>query len=248
MRFLFILDRHARALDAVIQELGVSDIEIIAVSKRDRTIATPLLERLIKTQTAVGLCEIDRSYRKSLGNLTFSLCRKAFRSDDAILREWLKPPPPAPTAESPAPSASFLNASSIQPRLILADGALDRADEIPEHRWLFVSKSASLLARYAGGEAMGDMRNWEHLHGVDFAATGKVIHVYKLPGQHKATKTQWHLKQGDKTSAISAARIYFDSCSGNGEMHTIVFYVGPHPPDGQYEPKFSSAQWVKRES
>lgn len=247
MRFLFILDRHSREVEAVINELGVSDVEIVPVGKTERSIPVPLLERVAQTQTGIGLCVIDRSYRRSLGNLDFGLQCKTFRAEDRNLRDWLLPPPPACVVATEAPSINFQRAAGAQPRLILADAALRSADEIAAHRWLFASKAAALLARYAGGEDLGRMRDWAHLHGVSFAANGPVEHSFRLSNQHAPTKTQWHLTEGNNTTPQAAARIYFGTGTVNGVEHTLIFYVGPHPPSGTYKPTFVGATWAAPE-
>lgn len=243
MRFLFILERHRNAVEAVVSELGVGDVEVVPVGKKERAITKELLERVAQTSTGITLCEIDRSYRKSLGELPFDQQIKSFRPDDQILREWLRPPPPADAPELILPSVSFEAACARAPRLILADGALESADEIAVHRYAFATKAADLLARHAADEDVGRMRDWGAVHGVHFAVNGQVEHSYHVPGQHKALTTEWHLSEGKKTTAEGAARIYFDTAEVAGVVHTVVLYVGPHPPSGTYKVTFNDAQW-----
>jgi hypothetical protein len=199
--------------------------------------------RVVQTQTDIALCEIDRSYRKSLGNLDFGIQSKVFRADDQNLRNWLLPPPPAIREVTPAPTLSFNKVCGENARLVLADRALERADEIAEHRWLFVSKAANLLARLSRGDDLGSMRDWTHLHGVPFAANGKVKYSFRLPNQRMWKTIEWHLKEGDHTTPESAARIYFCREAVGGIDHIIVFYVGPHPPSGTYDSSLSDIGW-----
>ncbi|HFE45625.1 MAG TPA: hypothetical protein ENJ18_09030 [Nannocystis exedens] len=53
-------------------------------------------------------------------------------------------------------------------------------------------------------------------------------------GKDTEGTTDWHLKEGDKTTRESAARIYFERVEVAGEVKVLVFYLGPHPDDRKY--------------
>ena len=180
-------------------------------------------------------CEINRKYRKSVASLvTFCLEPKKFRFDDQPLREWLVPKDRVPITYG-KPSAAFLAAARRSSLLVLHPDALMSADELVEHRWEFATLGANLLARYASGDSLGPLRDWKGDHGVDFAANGRVSYKYRATcgTDVRDSRTGWHLKEGDNTTRESAARIYFARVDFNSGARVVVFYVGPHPDNGE---------------
>lgn len=118
---------------------------------------------------------------------------------------------------------------------MLHTDALKHADDLVEHRWEFAALGAELLARYALGESLGPLRNWKSAHGVDFATNGQVTYKYRGSSGSETCdgRTDWHLKEGDNTTRESAARIYFARVEFSSGTRVVVFYVGPHPKDGE---------------
>ena len=238
MRFLFVLASHVNAANDVLAALNIADVEVVSVGKRERAIPETLLKRITAANDGIVLCGIDRAYRTSIGALNFDLILKKFRTNDQQLNGWLSPPPPAPPPEAfRDPLSAFRDAANRQPRFRLANNALREANNISNHRWRFASLAASILERQASGESLGQRRDWGKLHGVAFAVSGKVEFVYQLPDGSRP-KSEWHLKEGDGTTAEAAARVYFTVADIEGLSHVLVAYVGPHPKDGRHEATF----------
>jgi hypothetical protein len=133
------------------------------------------------------------------------------------------------------PSDAFRAAAERAPWLVIHPDALQLADELAEHRWQFATLGANLLADYALGKSLGPFRDLKRNHGIDFAANGRVAYGYEVVSGSEVQKgrTEWHLKEGDRTSRESAARIYFARVEFGSGVRVIVFYVGPHPEDGE---------------
>lgn len=239
MRYLFVLERNKVDTEALISELGVADVRVIGVAKSEREVGQALLSDIVDNGVTIGFSGIERGYRRSFGALVFGFMSKDFRKNDVKLREWLAPPPPAPIFCPESPKKSFENIQATHPSVVFADGALDAADNLAVHRWSFVSRAAQLLADQAAGKKVGSPREWHQRYQVLYARNGNVIYKYDLPGNHGRKQTDWHLKEGDATTAEGAARVYFDLVEVFHRPYVLVFYVGPHPKDGTYHASFS---------
>ncbi len=243
MRYLFVLERNKVDTEALLSELGVADVRVIGVAKSDREVSQDLLSDIVNNGITVGFSGIERGYRRSFGALVFGFMTKDFRKNDAKLREWLAPPPPAPISCPDSPRKSFENIQATHPSVVFADGALDDADNLAGHRWSFANRAAQLLADQAAGKDVGPPREWHQRYQVHYARNGNVVYKYDLPGNQGRKQTDWHLKEGDGTSAEAAARVYFDFVEVFRKSYVLIFYVGPHPKDGTYYAKFSGFDW-----
>lgn len=244
MRFLFVYQDYAEPARRLLDELSVRDVQII-IARKNATTPTPEELELLQAHTgaeAAG-CQINRKYRKcAAAYVTFCCEPKKFRPDDQPLREWLAPPTRTP-ATYDKPTVAFRTAADDAARLILHPDALATADEMAEHRWEFANLAAGLLARYAKGEQLGPARDWKSIYGVEFAVNGQIAFKYKI--RHGAGSrevvSEWHLKEGDRTSRESAARVYFTRVEIAETVWVVVSYVGPHPEDGKYQVKVELA-------
>lgn len=183
-----------------------------------------------------AICSVNRKFKNSIKALVdIQYEAKKYRKDDQQLENWLLPLDNINEALL-SPAEALNNAIRETQHLVAADGALRHADEIAKHRWKFANRSANLLARYAKDEDLGPLRNWKEDYGVDFAANGQVRYEYEVisKGEHVNGITEWHLKEGDNTTRKSAARIYFERVEIGREVKVVVFYVGPHPDDGEH--------------
>lgn len=243
MRFLFVYQDYAVEVRQLKKELAADDVTIIIARKRERC---PNQEEMKLLQAHKGApaaaCEIDRHYRKSIENLV-SLCYepKKFRFGDLQLKEWLAPTKSAPsTITWPKPSEAFREACQRTHRLVVHPNALKNADDLPDHRWRFAKLGADVLADYADGRVSGALSNLQTSHGVQFAANGQVSFGYTVQcaGNTITGNTSWHLKEGDYTTRIGAARIYFGYIDTPTGRRVLVFYVGPHPENGEHQVSF----------
>jgi hypothetical protein len=229
VRYLFVYHDFAARAQDLISRLGVVDVSIIIARKGEKQPSDEDLERIGHGKPAGAACQIHRKFKQAITpmvNLQYE--SKIFRIEDKQLESWLLNTKGSTATPIPSPTLSFKECSKDSPHLLFATQALARADEIDPSRWPFIHKAARLLARYADGEAVGPMREWKALHGVEFAPNGRIRYGGHPPS--KFPPTEWHLKEGDRTTAELAARIYFDHTEHDGADVVIVFYVR-RPPD-----------------
>lgn len=237
MRFLVIYQDFSKPAQELVDRLCIDDVQVLIVRRGEREPSAEFLKVLEQHPNApTAVCQVVRSFKQSIeAALDIQYVTKKFRVDDQQLTNWLLPVDAEKDAIV-APSEALAAAVQRAEHLVVADGALDHADELAAHRWKFANLSASLLARYADGEDLGPLRNWRQAHGVDFAANGRVRYSYLISanGADVEGSTEWHLKEGDNTTRESAARIYFERVEVGGRVKICIFYVGPHPSDGNY--------------
>lgn len=237
MRFLVVYQDFSRPAQDLVDRLGVEDVIVVIARKGEKQASAAVLAHLRAYPSApTAVCQLARNFRKSIEPLVdIQYTAKKFRLNDQQLVSWLVPRN-IDQEEFVAPADALAEAVLKAKRLVAANGALDHANKLAKHRWKFANRSADLLARYAEGEDLGPLRDWKKRHGVDFAANGRVRYTYTVTskGEDIRGTTEWHLKEGDKTSTKSAARIYFEFVTVAGEERVLLFYAGPHPKDGSY--------------
>jgi hypothetical protein len=243
MRFLFVYQDYSEQARKLLDDLAVRDVTLIIARKNANTPTADEIKLLEAHRGAdAAACEINRKYRKSAAPyVTFCCEPKKFRFEDQQLREWLVPKDRVGAACG-RPSAAFLAAARRTSMLVLHPDALKFADDLIKHRWEFATVGADLLARYALGESLGPLRDWKAARGIEFAATGRVAYKYRgtCGTEMRDGRTEWHLKDGDNTSRESAARVYFVRVAFSSGPRVIVFYVGPHPEDGERSISFTA--------
>ena len=248
VRFLFVYQDFAAQARDLVQELLVGDVRVIVARKGEDSPNAQelrLLEEFAGAEAAA--CQLGRKYRRTVQPyVTFTVEPKKFRFDDQTLRAWLVGQEERST-EVTRPSDAFAKASNASARLALHQGALTSADKLDVTRWPFAHKAATLLQRRSSGENLGPMREWHSRHGVAFAANGQVSYAYevRIAGAKISGSTEWHLKAGDQTTPERAARIYFDVIGTTIAPVLLVFFVGPHPPDGAYFAHFAGLDLTK---
>lgn len=242
MRFLFVYQDYAEQARRLLEDLEVRDVTLI-IARKNANAPTVDEFRLLdanKGADAAG-CEINRKYRKSAAAFVTFCCEpKKFRFQDQQLREWLVPEDRvAVTCDKP--SDAFRSAAGRTPLLVLHPDALNAADDLAKHRWQFATLGADLLARYALGESLGPLREWKPAYGIDFATNGRVVFKYKglCGSEARDGRTEWHLTEGNNTTREGAARIYFGRVEFASGARIVVFYVGPHPQDGERSVSFT---------
>jgi hypothetical protein len=130
------------------------------------------------------------------------------------------------------PSEAF--AAVAGPNVILADDAISQADRMTVRRYDFAIRAARALAEYASKrEAPEGLSKFFKDRELDFAVNGATVATYDVMRKGVAVasnlSTEWHLKEGDKTSQEDAARIYFHSTTIGGIWYLFVLWCGPHP-------------------
>lgn len=132
------------------------------------------------------------------------------------------------------PSECFDDLAQANPRFLVTEGSLQYADHVAKHRYEFLRRAANALDLYSRDGSSGRIDAFFAHHGLDHAQTGGITTTLKLHRGGVCVLTQssnTHLKQGDKTSRYSAARVYYQAFTIDGEWYAAVLYAGPHPED-----------------
>lgn len=240
MRFLIVYQDFARDARELVQSLGAVEVQVIVAKKGESEPGQRERDLLLAHRGAsCAACQVVRSYRKSIKDIVnLEYEPKQFRKEDLILRNWLVPSL-VESVDSPLfePRTAFEAAARSEPRLIIGPKALETANDLVHERWRFASRAASLLERFARGDDLGSFRDWRVNHCVECAVNGQVYFECRLHcgKQVCISKSEWHLKEGDRTTREGAARVYFDKIEVAGLSWVVVTYCGPHPCDGRYE-------------
>jgi hypothetical protein len=175
----------------------------------------------------------------------FKHCRvefsfESFAAAGPALRRAFSSGPPPPAVESLTPSQAFQDASAKCCALILAPGALENADQLAKDRHSFAAAAANLLRKWAE-TGRAEPHLGAYFKGLNFCRSGRTTYDVEIGGDGAPLgrqSTQWHLKKGDNTSQVHAARIYFVRCEleNLSTFVVVVVHVGPHPDDGRTIP------------
>jgi hypothetical protein len=236
MRFLLVHRQEVSAARSLIDSLDVQEIEIV-IYNGEKQPSPDVLERFRGSQLA--LVGVRDKYRKALqrGCSTYSFSVSYFSSLSvaaATLRGWLAPVAEIAPENLPKPSKAFIKAAQEQPRLILAQGALDRADQLSLQRYTFANAAARALSDYAAraGTRLGDLSTFFPNPQFYYARNGQIRASYIINADGNEVKrgsTEQHLKKGDATTQDNAARIYFDTVEFRTKVLVVILYCGPHP-------------------
>ncbi|MGA2458357.1 MAG: hypothetical protein ABSF85_12380 [Terriglobales bacterium] len=251
MRFLLVYHAQLSVAQNLVDDLDIleSEIEIIPYHGENKPSASPeaskRFERLLKrlrgfSGAELALVGVKGKYRDALiresASCGFSILHNfsSMLVAGQTLREWLAPAEGAASAVLLNPRAAFLSAAEQQPRLILAPGALDSADQLTELRFAFANRAATALSEYAAraGTRIGDLEVFFADRQVIYAKNGEHCVSYTVIADGHVVKrgsTEQHLKKGDHTTEQNAARVYFETVEVQGRSLVLVFYCGPHP-------------------
>ncbi len=227
MRFILIHKARVKEAKDFVDASGVVDVKIIPLGQeREPTSAT--LEALQSGSCRVALVGVRKEYKKALASAGFEPEVKV--ENVFALEQWLRPAgtPPPPSL----PSVSFHKAA-LEPRLIFGVRALDRADDLAPLRYAFVARAADALVQLARkGTSNSPLEDFFAERSLTYAINGNIsvtANIHSGSATRQVT-TERHLKQGDSTTAESAARIYFhcDRLPDGGHL-VLVLYCGPHP-------------------
>lgn len=141
---------------------------------------------------------------------------------------------PGDALQRQAPSAYFQSLAADNPRLLVTLKSLECADDVAEHRYEFMRRAADALDLYAREGSGGRIDAFFARNGLDHAQSGGITATLTLhrDGEVILTHTcNTHLKQGDNTTRISAARVYYHAFMLDGYPHAALLYAGPHPED-----------------
>jgi hypothetical protein len=140
---------------------------------------------------------------------------------------------PGEALQLQAPSDYFQSLAANNPRLIIPSRSLESADDVAVHRYEFLRRAADALDQYACGGSGGRIDAFFARHGLDHAQSGGITATLKLHkgGEVSTHECHTHLKQGDNTTRIAAARVYYYAFTLEGKSYAALLYAGPHPDE-----------------
>lgn len=132
-----------------------------------------------------------------------------------------------------APSEYYRRIAARNGQIVIPDGALDSCDEVAQHRYKFLKAVADAFDLYASnGGSNGRIDAFFDALGLDHAQSGGINATLEVHRGgicvHRDTSNT-HLKQGDNTTRIAAARVYYQNFILDNFLYVAVLYVGPHP-------------------
>lgn len=140
---------------------------------------------------------------------------------------------PGEALQLQAPSDYFQGLAANNPRLIITSRSLEIANDVAVHRHAFLRRAADALDQYARDGSGGRIDAFFARHGLDHAQSGGITATLKLhkAGEVSTYECQTHLKQGDNTTRIAAARVYYCAFTLEGKPYAALLYAGPHPDE-----------------
>lgn len=145
---------------------------------------------------------------------------------DAIIAEL-----PGEASQIQVPSDYFQRLAANNPRMIITSKSLESADDVAKQRYEFLRSAADALDQYARNGSAGRIDAFFASHGLDHAQSGGITATLRIhrAGDVSTYECQTHLKQGDNTTRIAAARVYYCAFTLEGEPYAALLYAGPHP-------------------
>ena len=170
----------------------------------------------------------------TLGESRWPSKSSARRRDQAFwdaLYEAINAELPGEALQLQAPSDYFQSLAANNPRLIITSRSLESADDVAKHRYEFLRRAADALDQYARSGSGGRIDAFFAQIGLDHAQSGGITATLKLhrAGEVSTHECHTHIKQGDKTTRIAAARVYYYAFTLEGNPYAVLLYAGPHP-------------------
>jgi len=147
---------------------------------------------------------------------------------DALVNSYF----PQGIPEEPLPSVSFQSLSERQSRFLIPAGAIDQCNQVARHRYKFMRDVVAAIEKILveGVDELIDAF-FKRL-GLKHAQTGGIVASLTVRRRtlclHEGS-TETHLKQGDNTTKVSAARVYYYLFNVESANYVGVLYAGPHP-------------------
>lgn len=140
---------------------------------------------------------------------------------------------PGEALQVQAPSDYFRSLAANNTRLIITARSLESADDVAVHRYEFLRRAADALDQYARSGSGGRIDAFFASHGLDHAQSGGITATLKLykAGVVSSHECHTHLKQGDNTTRIAAARVYYYAFTLEEKPYAALLYAGPHPDE-----------------
>ncbi len=237
MRFLLVHKDRVKDARELVDGLGITDAEVLPIgSDNAPTDAVRLRLAVAPPGSSVACIGANRKFQKALAEMAtvaIGPCVSTVVGGRVALTEWLCPGGPAQAPGKPADEMNAAVQSVTAGTLVLAAGALNEANNIDAVRHAFVARSARGLAKLAasgsGGLPLADFFQAEQ---VQFANSGQVrveVEVFRCGALVATTTTEFHLKQGERTTPERAPRIYFCTVDIQARTYVLVLRCAPHP-------------------
>lgn len=129
------------------------------------------------------------------------------------------------------PSEYFVAASERQKNILIPGGSIASCDNVAKHRYKFMRTAANALEQLAADGLQGTVEDFFKSFELLHAQSGGILaelEVFRAGKLHHKGGCQTHLKQGDGTKKIAAARVYYYRFN-MGRPHVAILYAGPHP-------------------
>ncbi|MCP5532855.1 MAG: hypothetical protein H7A48_06760 [Akkermansiaceae bacterium] len=229
MRYILAYPKLSQEVRNALAKLskGGVELELVRGNEPDEEQVTLLLSAEL-----VYCVSVRKKLRKGLQRLGVSVL--SFESLNAVIAEIEREDVVEKNAECPSVVLKQFG-ESLSGNVLFAEDWDRYADEITAQRWMFVSEAVSALIEYAANPAVAShgLDQYFSERGLKFATNGKVEVSYRVVDAEGklvvSNATKWHLKEGDKTTAEDAARIYFATENVGKRWLMIMLRVGPHP-------------------
>lgn len=140
---------------------------------------------------------------------------------------------PAGKPKDLTPTECFEDITKRCPYIIIPGGSIDQCDKVARHRYKFMRNAAhafEVLATHGlDGPTIDEFfESFELQH----AQSGGIVAAIKLFRSGECVYTEsshTHLKEGDGTSPVAAARIYYHWFDFEKKSYLAILYAGPHP-------------------
>ena len=129
------------------------------------------------------------------------------------------------------PSEYFVAASERQKNILIPGGSIALCDDVARHRYKFMRTAADALEKLAAGGLEGTLEDFFRSFEILHAQSGGIfaeLEVFRAGKLQHQGGCHTHLKQGDGTKQIAAARIYYYRFD-MGKPYVAILYAGPHP-------------------
>lgn len=162
---------------------------------------------------------------------TVSEFNSSFR--DAVYEALVQHFFPAGKAKDLSPTECFKGINERCPNIIIPGGAIDLCDKVARHRYKFMRNAAHAFEALAtdglGGPTIEEFFGSFKLQHAQSGGIDAGIKLFRSGDCVYTGSSQTHLKEGDGTSPVSAARIYYYWFEFETKSYLAILYAGPHP-------------------
>jgi len=130
------------------------------------------------------------------------------------------------------PSQYFAAVSERQKNVLIPGASIALCDNVARTRYKFMRIAADALERLAVDGLEGTVEDFFKPFKLQHAQSGGIfaeLEVFRAGKSLHRGGCHTHLKQGDGTTKVAAARIYYYRFDLSGQPYVAILYAGPHP-------------------